>query len=85
MDRMETLWIRCQILAIYDIKIPKYSIDLDYCIGPCQNCKKTEVVADMFVMDEIQIITSNDRTLGCPIIYTDISPQCYFVHRHLQQ
>ena len=29
-------------------------------------------------------ITSNDRLFACPIIYTDIYSQHYFVHRHLQ-
>ena len=28
-------------------------------------------------------ITSNDRSFGCPIVYTDSNPQCYLVHRHL--
>ena len=30
-------------------------------------------------------ISSNNRPFGCPIIYTDIYSQCYFVHWHLQQ
>ena len=29
--------------------------------------------------------TSNDRPFGCPVIYTDIYSQNYFVHWHLQQ
>ena len=27
-------------------------------------------------------ITSNDRPLGCPIIYNDTNSQCYFAHWH---
>ena len=30
-------------------------------------------------------IINNDRPFGCPIIYTDIISQYYFVHWHLQQ
>ena len=28
----------------------------------------------------IKNINSNDRSIGCPIIFTDINSQCYFVH-----
>ena len=29
------------------------------------------------------IVTSNDSPFHCPIVYTHMNSQCYFVHRHL--
>ena len=29
------------------------------------------------------VVTSDDHPFGCPIIYTDMNSQCFFVHRHL--
>ena len=33
----------------------------------------------------VYIITSNDRPFGCPIIYTNVSSQCYFAQQCLTQ
>ena len=33
--------------------------------------------------DTNMYITSNDRSFGCQIVYTDSNPQCYLAHRHL--
>ena len=33
--------------------------------------------------DNNMYISSNDRSFGCPIVYTDSNSQCYLVYRHL--
>ena len=67
------------ILIEYQVRIFKLFVCYAYWIG----CNVIILLSFAKVVIKKKLCnTSNDLTLGCPIIYTDIYSQCYYVHWH---
>ena len=54
-------------------------------IGVVRNSVQIQFVSKHRQLQRYWLITSNDRKLCCPIIYTHICSECYLVQRNIQQ
>ena len=69
------------VLSIIEVSMNKISLWIRVDVDDLTADR--EIIASNVITNAWNVIASNDRSFGCPIICTDTNPQCSFVHWHL--